>query len=143
MNETSLPPVTPSSGELSALRAIVEGTAHGIGDEFFRALVRHLADALGVEHSLIAEFATPIRVRTLAFWQRDQLVPNVEYDLAGTPCEDVARGNLCHHPIGVAKKFPLDLPLAEMGIESSLGVPLISPGRQILGHLCVFDPKPM
>src|SRR5947207_1713724 len=101
MNEKALQPGVPSSRELAALRAIVEGTAHGTGDEFFRALVRHLADALGVEHSLMAEFATPIRVRTLAYWQRDHLVPNFEYDLAGTPCEDVAHGNLCHHPIGV------------------------------------------
>jgi formate hydrogenlyase transcriptional activator len=55
----------------------------------------------------------------------------------------VARGNLCHYPIGVAKRFPTDLPLTEMGIESYLGVPLVSPDGRNLGHLCVFDPKPM
>jgi PAS domain S-box-containing protein len=30
-----------------------------------------------------------------------------------------------------------------MGIESYLGVPLVSADNQILGHLCVFDTKPM
>lgn len=134
----------PSSNtELSALRAIVEGTAQCTGEAFFQTLVRHLAAALGVQHALVAEFASERRVRTLAWWQIDKLASRVEYELAGTPCEDVARGKLCHYPVGVAKRFPTDLPLTEMGIESYLGVPLIAPDGQHLGHLCVFDPKPM
>jgi PAS domain S-box-containing protein len=130
-------------GELAALRAIVEGTAHGTGEQFFSALVRHLANTLGVEHAFLAEFVTPTRVRTRAYWRKDHIEPNIEYDLPGTPCEDVARGKVCHHPIGVARMFPLDTALAELGIESYLGVPLAAPAGQVLGHLCVFDRKPM
>jgi PAS domain S-box-containing protein len=129
--------------EFAALRAIDEGTAQSTGEEFFRALVRHLAQALHVSHALIAEFSGPSRVRTLSYWQLDRFVPNFEYDLPGTPCEDVVRGNLCHHPTGVAEAFPADRPLAEMGIESYLGVPLVGPDGRHLGHLCVFDTKPM
>jgi PAS domain S-box-containing protein len=143
MTENLLTPASPSIDELAALRAIVEGTARSTGDEFFKTLVRHLASALGVQHSMVAEFVTDTRVRALAYWQGDRIVPDLEYDLVGTPCEDVARGGLCHYPTGVARRFPTDLPLAEMGIESYLGVPLISPDGQNLGHLCVFDPKPM
>src|SRR6516165_975745 len=134
---------TVPAGELTALRAIVEGTAHDTGGEFFRTLVQHLARALQAEQALVAEFVTPNRVRTLAYWRKDHIEPNIEYDLPGTPCEDVAKGKLCHHPIGVAKTFPEDRPLAEMGIESYLGVPLAGPDGQSLGHLCVFDTKPM
>jgi PAS domain S-box-containing protein len=129
--------------ELVALRAIVESTAHGSGDAFFTALVRHLASSLGVEQALLAEFVTPNRVRTLAYWCKDRIEQNIEYDLPGTPCEDVARGQICHYPVGVAQKFPADRPLAEMGIESYLGVPLLGLDGAILGHLCVFDPRPM
>jgi GAF domain-containing protein len=132
---------SPTFDELAALRAIVEGTARSTGDEFFRTLVRHLARALGVQHSMVAEFVTNARVRALAYWQVDKFIADLEYDLAGTPCEDVARGQLCHYPVGVANRFPADLPLTEMGIESYLGVPLIAPEGQILGHLCVFDPR--
>jgi hypothetical protein len=69
MNENLLAPEFPSNDELAALRAIVEGTARSTGDEFFRTLVRHLATALGVQHSMVAEFVSDTRVRALAYWQ--------------------------------------------------------------------------
>jgi formate hydrogenlyase transcriptional activator len=129
--------------EMAALRAIVEGTAHATTDEFFQTLVRHLAGVVGAEYALVAEFVPENRVRTLAFWQKDRLAPNVEYDLPGTPCQDVVQGKLCHYPVGVAQRFPLDVALTELGIESYLGVPLIAPDGRHLGHLCVFDSRPM
>ena len=49
-------------------------------------------------------------------------VPNDEWDLAGTPCEDVLKGNTCHHPMDVRHKFPTDPGSAD--VESYLGVPL-------------------
>src|SRR5689334_2931642 len=42
--------------ELAALRAIVEGTAHATGEEFFQTLVRHLAEAVDAHYAFVAEF---------------------------------------------------------------------------------------
>ncbi len=136
------PPPAPAD-ELAVLRAIVEGTARNTGEEFFRSLVRHLATAVGTRYAFVAEFAGPLRARTLAFWFRDHIADNVEWDVTGTPCEDVVRGNLCHHPVGVKDRFPDDRPLVEWGIEGYLGVPLCDAHGQHLGHLAVFDDKPM
>jgi formate hydrogenlyase transcriptional activator len=130
-------------GDAAALQAIAEGTAQSTGAEFFRKLVQHLARALGVEYAMVAEFAGESRVRTLAYWKQGVIADNVEYDLPGTPCEDVVRGNLCHHPSGVARKFPQDVPLTEMAIESYLGVPLVARDGRHLGHVCVFDRRSM
>lgn len=132
--------------ELDALRAIAEGTARSTGDEFFQTLVRHLANALNTRYAFVAEFASPetkTRVRTIAYWSRDKIIPNVEWDLAGTPCEEVIHGSLCHYPSGVHQKFPDDRPLAEWGIESYLGVPLHDAKGNVLGHLAMFDDQPM
>ena len=79
--------------ELTALHAIVEGTAHSIGAEFFQRLVRHLARAAEVNYAFVAEFASPettTRARTLAYWSTDRIAENIEWTLAGTPCEEVA-----------------------------------------------------
>jgi PAS domain S-box-containing protein len=102
-----------------------------------------LAAAVETRYAFIAEFVVAKRVRSLAFWCRDRIVDNVEWDLPGTPCEEVVKGTLCHHPTGVKDLFPQDKPLVDWGIESYLGVPLLDAEGQHLGHLAVFDERPM
>jgi formate hydrogenlyase transcriptional activator len=129
--------------EIAALRAIVEGTAGAVGQAFFQTLVQHLAAALGTKYAFIAEFLGETRARTTAFWFKDSITENVEWDLRGTPCEDVVFGDLCHHATGVSQRFPTDEPLVAMGIQSYLGVPLRDPVGRTMGHLAVFDDRPM
>lgn len=136
-------PQPPATTDYDALLAIMEGTAGSTDDAFFRELVRHLAKSAGVDNAILAEFASTSRVRTLAYCRDGQIVPNVEYELAGTPCEDVVEGNVCHYPQNVAARFPHDAALTEMGIESYFGVPLIAADGAHLGHLCVFDRRPL
>jgi PAS domain S-box-containing protein len=137
-------PGPPEHDELAALRAIVEGTVRTTGGEFFQSLVRNLSRAIDVRYAFVAEFAdVNTRMRTLAYWFRDRFHPNIEFDLVGTPCEDVVNGSLCHHPSGVREQFPRDRALAEMGIESYFGVPLLDAAGNHLGHLAVFDERPM
>jgi PAS domain S-box-containing protein len=133
----------PQGDEIAALRAIVEGTVGSTGDEFFRSLVRHLAAAIDVSNAFVAEFKGNTRVRTLAYCRRGKIVDNVEWDVRGTPCEEVVGGRLCHHPTNTWRLFPADKPLERMGIESYLGVPLVDSDGKVLGHLAVFDERPM
>ncbi|HEV3190320.1 MAG TPA: PAS domain-containing protein, partial [Polyangiaceae bacterium] len=132
--------------ELAALRAIVEAASHSSGEEYFQAFVRNLARLLDAHYAFIAEFASAevhTKARTIAFWSRDRIAENFEWTLAGTPCEEVVHGNLCHYPSGVRQKFPEDQPLLDWGIESYLGVPLRDPHGTVLGHVAVFDERPM
>jgi PAS domain S-box-containing protein len=129
---------------LRALRAVVEGTASGTGQTFFRSLVRHLAEAMEVNYAVVAEFAeAPPNVRTLAFWDRDRIGRNFEYDFTGTPCAEVVRGGMVHYPTGVSTLFPQAIPLIERGIDSYMAVPFVDGKGKILGHLAVFDERPM
>lgn len=126
------------------LRLIYEGTAVSVGEDFFSALVRATAQAMGVRWAFVSEFAGSCqRVRTLAFWDSDDFADNIEYDLDGTVCEIVLGGELGYFPRGVAQKFPRELALVEMGIESYLATPMITPSGEVLGHLAIFDQKPM
>ncbi len=126
------------------LRSLVEGTAADSGGEFFQSLVKHLATALDVRFAFVAEFAdSSTTVRTLAFWSDDHIRNNFEYELAGTPCEEVVRGDICHHPDNVARGFPEDAQLAELHVSSYLGVPLCDEDGAVLGHLAVMDDRPM
>jgi len=127
------------------LRAIVEGTARQTGDDFFHALVRHLATALGVRHAFVAEtVGHPVmRVRTLAFWSGGQIVANIEYPLTGTPCEAVIGGEVCYYAHNIQALFPADKDLVTLGAESYLGLPLRDAAGRVLGHVAVLDNQPM
>ena len=134
-----IPDLTPLAvDEIVALQTIVAGVAHAIGDDFLRTLVEHLAKAVGVRHAFVSEFTPPQQIRTLAFWSNGGIVENIEYELPGTPCEEVINGGLCHFPSGVHLKYP-----KEAGIESYLGVPLKAEDGKVLGHLCVLDEAPL
>jgi formate hydrogenlyase transcriptional activator len=129
--------------DLTAFQDLMESTAHATGEEFFRKLVRSLAEVLGVGFAFVAEFAGENRARTIAFWRHRKFVENIEWELAGTPCELVVGGELCHFPSGVWERFPSDAPLREWGIQSYLGVPLRDAQGVHMGHLAIFDPQPM
>src|SRR5947209_5903570 len=143
MTPSDSSPKQDISDELGALGALAEGTARHTGQDFFQSLVRHLAAAVGTRYAFVAEFAGGTVARTLAFWFRDHIADNIEWDVTGTPCEDVVRGNLCHHPAGVSQQFPEDRLLVDWGIESYLGVPLCDARGRHLGHLAVLGERPM
>ena len=127
-----------------AYRSVVEATADKAGLDYLRQLVKNLAKALGVRHAFVAEFAgAEDRVRTLAFWSEDDWRSNVEYRLAGTPCERVISGEFCLFQDDVQRLFPYDSDLATLGARSYLGIPLRGVQGQTLGHLAALDSEPM
>ena len=133
-------PDQAGAGEDSAaLRAIAEGTAGAIGEAFFQTLVEHLAKATGTRNAFVAKFIPPQDICTIAYWSDGALVPNIRYQLPNTPCEEVIHGGMCFYASGVEQKYPE----TEQGIQSYLGVPLIAHDGRVLGHLCVFDERPM
>ena len=114
------------------------------GLDFMRHLVKNLAESLGVAYAFVAEFAgTADRVRTIALWDGKDWRPNIEYSLAGTPCEQVVAGQLCLYRDDVQRLFPADSDLVALGARSYLGVPLRSATGQTLGHLAAIDTRPM
>jgi formate hydrogenlyase transcriptional activator len=133
-----------SLDEEAALRKIVEGVESETGEGFFRSLVRCVTEALGVSYSFVSELDAERRVfRTLAVWGHGQRLDNFELPIAGTPCEGVLRGEMAHHPEHVQALFPEDKGLATWEAESYCGVPLIDSAGIVLGHLAIFDTKPM
>jgi PAS domain S-box-containing protein len=129
--------------DLDALRAVVEGTASGTGAVFFRSLVRHLAEAIGVHYAAACEFDPPPRGRVHALWDRDHVVENLEFELTASPAMEVLSGRVAHFPSGVSRQFPQSKFWAERKIEGYMAVPFPDSAGNNLGFLSVFDERPM
>jgi signal transduction histidine kinase len=145
MSETPLPtPRAATSDTQELLWWIVRAISPLTGDEFFRSLVSHLGQGLGLSVVFIAEcidFPTS-RVRTLACWNRTAMHPDFEFELTGTPCEETIHGRrVCWVPQGVEALYP-----GERGrkSESYYGVPILdAQGERVIGHLAFFDERRM
>jgi PAS domain S-box-containing protein len=122
------------------LRTIASATAATTGDAYFKTLVHQLVETYGVSSALITHCADQslARVRTLAFVNNNRLVENVEYGLAGTPCEGVIGGSVCYFPDRLDELYP-----REAGKASYLGVPFYDLAGRVLGHVALLDDKPL
>ena len=92
-----------------ALRTILEGTATATGQQFFAALVQNLAKALNTHGAWVTEFFEERRMlRARAFWMDGNWLHDYEFDIAGTPCEEVIRtGRLVHVPENLWVAIPI------------------------------------
>jgi PAS domain S-box-containing protein len=124
-------------------RAIVVGTASATGNDFFPSLVKHMAAALRVRYAFVTACDEGKHATALAFWEGDRFGETFEFDVAGTPCQKVLQGEICHYHDGLVQLFPADKPLADLGARSYLGVPMLDQGRRVIGHIAIIDDKPM
>jgi len=128
------------------LRMIVAGTSAVTGNDFFAALVQNLAIALNVAYVMVCETVedSPQTLRSLALWSGGQLVENIEYDLASTPCRvAIDSQSLCVYADQLQQRFPDALLLKGIGAESYLGVPFLDTNQKVIGQLCILDVKPL
>ena len=129
----------------AALRAIMEGTATQTGEQFFKALVKNLAAALGTHGAWVTEyFPETRRLKALAFWMGEQWLDGWEMVVDGTPCERVVNERcLIHIPDNLLDIYGDDPDVRAVGAASYMGMPLLDLDGKILGHLAVLDMRPM
>jgi diguanylate cyclase (GGDEF)-like protein/PAS domain S-box-containing protein len=127
------------------LRHAAVGVSTKTGEHFFQSLVQYLGETLGVDYAFVGELSeqTPNRIISSAVFAHGQIVDNIEYDLAGTPCANVVGRQLCAYPANVQALFPEDHLLVEMGVEGYLGTPLFDQEGCPSGILVVLHSKPL
>jgi PAS domain S-box-containing protein len=134
-----------ASAPLAALAHILKATAAFTGQRFFEALATSLARVLGVRYVLVGVMEPGgERARTVAFCVDGALADNIAYDLRGTPCATVCRqGEVVHYQRDVARLFPEDVSLVEMGAQAYLGAPITDGAGHKLGLLVVMHDRPI
>ncbi len=113
------------------------------GQDCFEALVENFCKVVGTREAIVTQCLEDSvkRLRVLAWWRDGRLEANVEYDLAGTTCEEtVNEGRICVYQSGVGERFP---PAKPFGRESYLGVPCFDSAGKVIGHIACFDNRPL
>lgn len=116
-----------------------------VDESFFHHLTQFLANTLHAKYALVGALTgeTQERVKTIAVFAHGQQAENFEYDLAGTPCEQVMGKQPCYFPEDIQTLFPKDSLLCEMGAECYLGSPLWTSQGAPLGIIAVVGTEPL
>ncbi len=136
--------ISESREHEEALKNIAAGVSAGTGEYFFEQLAVKLAELFSVEYTYVAvpHAEKPGWVRSLAFCHYGEISKAIEYPLEGSPCVEVAAGEVCIHESNVQTLFPESDYLKHMNVESYAGVPLIDAGGNVLGLIVLLDSKP-
>ncbi len=138
---------TSSHLHYDLVNLIVEGTSSVTGGDFFKVLVKKLSQALQVKYAFIGEL-NPLdnSITTIAVWGNGEHMDNFNYQLKGTPCEEViyeTQGEICYFPEKIQDLFPEDILLKDMDISSYRGIALKDGEGKGLGLLSVMHDRPM
>lgn len=129
------------------LDMMVEGTASSTGKDFFNSLVKNLAKCLNVQYAIVAYWdknnTVSPHAHTLAFWNGTEFGENFGIALKDCPCAKLLNGDPVFYPQGIPHEFPKLVIAKTLGIESYLSVPLAAPTGELIGHVALFDTKPM
>jgi PAS domain S-box-containing protein len=117
---------------------------HGLrGERAYIALVQKFSTILDTREAFLCECCEPqsTRVRVLAHWFSGELLPCGEFDVSGTPCQEVIiTGKTVFVASGVGERWPRE---RSAGVESYLGLPCFDTKGMVIGHLACRDRKPM
>ncbi len=125
----------------SILRTLFSKTSGVTGQDFFDTLVRQLAELLNVDFVLATRFTDRSRLRLspISFWAKGEFKAIEPYPIENTPCGTVLETGELAIETGIQSKYPKDLDLVELGVDSYIGISIQNPIGEPIGHLCALD----
>jgi transcriptional regulator with GAF, ATPase, and Fis domain len=134
-----------SPGEtLLFLKKILDVEQNLSGVEYLKRVGENISKNFGVRYVLIGHAVEPERnkIQTDVVWAGDALLDNFVYELKDTPCEQVYSGNrVCMFPKDVARRFPKDSLLEEMGVQCYIGAPVLDTYGHLQGLLVLLHDR--
>ena len=118
------------------------------GTEFFVQLARNMSEALGAQVGAVCRLL-PLqpdgrkRVVSLAMVMNGELVPNVEYDLQGTPCLHLLTQRQFVVTDGLALHYPQSLCVPQMQAQGYAGQQLCNSTGEPTGLIFVMFRQPL
>ncbi|HNL75387.1 MAG TPA: PAS domain S-box protein [Leptospiraceae bacterium] len=135
--------ITEKKAREGLLQFIARRGWHSTKENFLDSIAQYLGEILNIDYVLIDRLKDEMTAETVALYAKGRIVPNIQYSLLGTPCENVIGKEFCHYRSEIQRLFPKDSLLKDMKAESYLGVPLWDSDGNPIGLIAVLDSKPM
>ncbi|MGP3789646.1 PAS domain S-box protein [Pseudomonas sp. B392_1p] len=122
-----------------ALSHVALGVSSATGDAVFAAIARYLALSLHADFAFVSRAARPDSdsLDTLALYHAGRLIPNVRYELAGTPCQEVFGKRFHFVEQGARERYAASDALRLFSLDSYAGYPLFASDGRALGLISV------
>ncbi len=128
----------------SALTALATKYAPLSGQDFYRAVCRHLVAVLGLDYVFVGQLsASRQEVEVIVGCTPEGDMEPFLYGLKGAPCNNMMKSIHSVHPANIAAVYPDDPLLAKMGIESYIASSLLDKQLQPMGILVGLGCKPL
>ena len=126
------------------LRSLVNSTVGVTGNECFNAIASEMCKYFGVDCAIVGEIVDTEavegeKIRALAMMLDGKVVPQYEYTLKESPCENVTKKGYCIYSHNIRKLFPNDRDLIEMNAEGYVGTPICDKAGKTIGVLCAIS----
>lgn len=126
------------------LREIAEGLAVQSSEDFFAAMVQHLAYAVEADRVMVCELVDPHTLQELATWRDGALQAGRRFALNGTPCEQVSIDNrTLVIDSGLSSQFPSSDWIRKCGFEAYMGYSMHDEDGSVIGLVCAYWQKPL
>jgi diguanylate cyclase (GGDEF)-like protein/PAS domain S-box-containing protein len=137
--------ITERQQEKEVLQQVGQVLSAATGETFFRDLVRNLAGTLQMDYAFVGEVdqKNKFLIHVRAICAHGRLIDNFDYDLRGTPCENVMGQRIRVYSDGVQQRFPQDKLLQEMGGKSYMGAPLFDSAGEPIGLIALLHSQPL
>lgn len=128
-----------------SLKQLLAATVLPADENYFHAVTKELTNIYQTKFAFIGVLnkQTNDRISTISANVDGQTVDNFEYELRHTPCSDVLSFKMEHIPNEAAELYHKDKMLADMGVDSYFGTPIISSENEVIGIVVTMDTKAM
>ena len=117
-------------------------TVAGDPVEVFDRIVRIIAELFNLRVALVEKLEGD-KIITLSMYLDGKILHEGVFDLAGTPCADVRESRTFCNFNRAAQTFPQDQFLSDYGIESYVGMPVVSSDGEVIAIINAMDDRPI
>lgn len=137
--------VTEHAQHRAALEVLSTGLALLTGEAFYHEVAAQLAAIVDVEIGFVGAFqpGAPARIRTLGLVIDGKEIAAADYEIAGTPCEQLSAKRAAVFPEDVRRLFPRHELLTTLGAEAYVASPIVDSTGRMVGIIGVLARKPL